>query len=214
MLNTKRLLDELVGSGAAGSFAGGLAGGALANILTGKKAAKVAGSALKIGGLALVGGIAYKAWRSHQQGGTRATSAQFKEAPAGSAFMPATDDGQGTETLCLLLARAMIAAAKADGHIDTGENRLILSQIDALSIPAEEKQFLLEEYEKPLSVKALAGDVHSPEHAAEVYAASVLVVNPPSASERVYLDMLAGELGLEADLVHQIHKNVSANTLR
>lgn len=67
MFDAKRLLDQLVGSGAAGGFAGGLAGGALVNALSGKKARKIAGSALQLGGMALVGGLAYKAWQNYQQ---------------------------------------------------------------------------------------------------------------------------------------------------
>jgi uncharacterized membrane protein YebE (DUF533 family) len=74
MIDAKRLLDQLVGSGVAGGLAGGIAGGALANVLSGKKGRKLAGSALKVGGLALVGGLAYKAWQNHQQGGGRATA--------------------------------------------------------------------------------------------------------------------------------------------
>ena len=58
MFDAKRLLDQL---------AGGLAGGALANALSGKKARKIAGSALQMGGLALIGGLAYKAWQNYQQ---------------------------------------------------------------------------------------------------------------------------------------------------
>jgi uncharacterized membrane protein YebE (DUF533 family) len=37
--------------------------------------------------------------------------------------------------------------------------------------------------------------VRSPEQAAEVYAASALMVEPPSAAEEIYLDMLANALG-------------------
>ena len=51
MFDAKHLLDQLVGSGAAGGFAGGLAGGALAYVLSGKKARKVAASALQLGGM-------------------------------------------------------------------------------------------------------------------------------------------------------------------
>ena len=54
MFDAKKMLDQLVGSGVAGGLAGGLAGGALANALSGKKAKKIAGSALKVGGLAVV----------------------------------------------------------------------------------------------------------------------------------------------------------------
>lgn len=117
MFDAKGLLDSLVRSGAAGGFAGGLAGGALANVLSGKKAKKFAGSALKVGGLA------YKAWRSYQQHGDSAPDPAFEAPPAGSALLPAADDDEGNNSLSLLLARAMISAAKADGQIDTGRAR-------------------------------------------------------------------------------------------
>jgi uncharacterized membrane protein YebE (DUF533 family) len=87
MFDAKRLLDQLVGSGAAGGFAGGLAGGALANVLSGKKARKVAGSALQLGGMALVGGLAYKTWQKYQQGSGRVIGQGFATPPEGSAFL-------------------------------------------------------------------------------------------------------------------------------
>jgi uncharacterized membrane protein YebE (DUF533 family) len=216
MIDAKRLLDGLVGSGAAGGFAGGLAGGALANLLGGKKGRKMAGSALKLGGLALVGGLAYKAWQNYQQGAAQPsgqTLGGVEPPPAGGAFMPQEGDAAGTTALSMLLARAMIAAAKADGQIDTQESQAILNQINALDLPAEDKAFLFEEYGRPLDVTGLVRDVDTPEHAAEVYAASVLMLEPPSAPERIYLDTLAGALGLETGLVQQIHATVQADRL-
>jgi uncharacterized membrane protein YebE (DUF533 family) len=216
MFDAKRLLDQLVGSGVAGGLAGGLAGGALANALGGKKGRKMAGSALKLGGLALVGGLAYKAWQSYQQNGGQAAGAsagagaELKPPPAGSAFMPAPGDSAGANALSMLLARAMISAAKADGQIDAGESQAILNQINGLDLPAEDKAFLFEEYGRPLDIAALARDVDSPEHAAEVYAASVLMVDPPSPPEKIYLDALAGALRLETGLVQQVHAALEA----
>lgn len=213
MFDAKRLLDQFIGSGAAGGFAGGLAGGVLANVLAGKKAKKLAGSAVKIGGLALVGGLAYKAWQNYQQGGSGSSGPGIEAPPAGGPFMPEASDTQGANSLSLLLARAMIAAAKADGQIDTRESQVILNQINGLDLPAEDKAFLFEEYGRALDVTALAEDVDSPEHAAEVYAASVLMVDPPSAPERIYLDTLARELRLDAGLAKEIHTAVTANRL-
>lgn len=212
MFDAKRLLDQLVGSGVAGGLAGGLAGGALANVLGGKKGRKMAGSALKLGGLALVGGLAYKAWQSYQQNAGQAPSAGpgLQPPPAGSAFMPAPGDSAGANALSMLLARAIISAAKADGQIDPSESQAILNQINGLNLPAEDKSFLFEEYGRPLDIAALARDVDSPEHAAEVYAASALMVDPPSPPERIYLDALAGALGLETGLVQQIHATLQA----
>ena len=211
MFDAKRLLDQLVGSGVAGGLAGGLAGGALANVLSGKKAKKMAGSALQVGGLALVGGLAYKAWQNYQQGAGETAGAAVTTPPAGSAFLPESNDKAGTAALSLLLARAMIAAAKADGQIDTRESQTILNQINSLDMAAEDKAFLFEEYGRPLDVQALTAAVDSPEHAAEVYAASVLMVEPPSPPEQIYLDTLARELGLETGLVGQIEATVRGN---
>ena len=211
MFDAKRLLDQLVGSGAAGGFAGGLAGGALANALSGKKARKVAGSALQLGGMALVGGLAYKAWQNYQQGSGAGASSGFTTPPAGSAFLPASNDTAGVSALSLLLARAMIAAAKADGQIDVQESQTILNQINSLDMAAEDKAFLFEEYGRPLDVSDLTAAVDSPEHAAEVYAASVMMVDPPSPPEQIYLDTLARELGLGAGLAGEIHATVHAN---
>ena len=210
MFDAKRLLDQLVGSGAAGGFAGGLAGGALANALSGKKARKVAGSALQLGGMALVGGLAYKAWQNYQKGPGAATDTGLVTPPAGTAFLPASNDTAGTTALSLLIARAMIAAAKADGQIDTRESQTILNQINSLDIPAEDKAFLFEEYGRPLDVPGLIAAVDSQEHAAEVYAASVMMVDPPSPPEQIYLDTLARELGLEAGLASEIHATLQA----
>ncbi|MFO8003531.1 tellurite resistance TerB family protein [Thioalkalivibrio sp.] len=214
MFDAKSLLDQLVGSGAAGGFAGGLAGGAVANVLSGKKGRKMAGSALKLGGLALVGGLAYKAWKNHQQGAGQPqpqSPGAVELPPTGSAFLPREDDGAGTAALSLLLARAMIAAAKADGQIDTQESQTILNQINGLDLPADDKAFLFEEYGRPLDIAGLARDVDSPEHAAEVYTAAVLMVEPPSPPERIFLNTLANALGLETGLVQQIQATVAAN---
>lgn len=214
MFDAKRLLDELVGSGAAGGFAGGLAGGALANMLSGKKGRKLAGSALQVGGLALVGGLAYKAWQSYQRGAVAQTAdGGLTPPPADGSFIPKADDTAGTNALSLLLARAMIAAAKADGQIDTQESQAILNQINSLSLPAEDKAFLFEEYGRPLEIEPLVREVRSPEQAAEVYAASALMVEPPSAAEKIYLDTLANALGLAQGLVQQVHATLQADRM-
>ena len=182
MFDAKRLLDQLVGSGVAGGLAGGLAGGALGNVLSGKKGRKLAGSALKVGGLALVGGLAYKAWQNYQPGASKPLPQSLEAVtlpPVGSDFLPRKDDRAGTSALSLLLARAMIAAAKADGQIDTQDSQSILNQVNGLDLPADDKAFLFEEYGRPLDIAALAREVDSQKHAAEVYTAAVLMVEPP-----------------------------------
>ena len=218
-MDAKKLLDQFIGSGAAGGFAGGLAGGALASAFMGKKGRKLTRSAAKLGGLALVGGLAYKAWQNHKQstaGTTAPPPASAPEplpaAPQGTAFLPAASDSQGTEQLSQLIIRAMISAAKADGQIDTRESQMILQQVNDSQLDEEDKAFLFSEYSRPLDIEGLVAAVDSPEHAAEVYAASVLVAHPASAAEQVYLDTLAQAMKLEPGLVQELHSAVESNT--
>lgn len=208
MLDAKTLFDQFVGSGVAGGFAGGLAGGALANAVSGKKARKIAGSALQLGGMALVGGLAYKAWQNYQRSPGARQGSAVAAPPRASAFLPGANDPAGADALGLLLVRAMISAAKADGQIDTRESQEILNKINGLALPVADKAALFEEYAGPLDLQGLAAAVGCPEHAAEVYAVSLLTVTPPSPAERIYLDTLAGELGLAPGLVREIHAAV------
>ena len=223
-MDAKRLLDQFMASGAAGGFAGGLAGGALANAFMGKKGRKLTKSAVKLGGLALVGGLAYKAWQSHKQsagGGAMASPATPPRAsgpetlpavPQGTGFLPAAGDTRGTEELSRLLIRAMISAAKADGQIDTRESQAILQQVNSAQLDEEDKAFLFAEYSRPLDIEGLVAAVDSPEHAAEVYAASALIAHPASPAEKIYLDTLARALRLEPGLVRELHSAVESST--
>ena len=212
MFNAKGILDQLVGSGVAGGFAGGLAGGALANALSGKKGRKLAGNALKVGGLALVGGVAYKAWQHYRQSDQTVPSGSAAgQSTLPDAFMPEAANSQATSALSLLLVRAMISAAKADGKIDSSESQAILQQINESELSADDKAFLLDEYNRPLSMDSLVQAVDTPEHAAEVYAASLLMLDPPNTAETIYLDGLASALQLSPELVREIHLGVEAS---
>ena len=223
-MDAKKLLDQFISSGAAGGFAGGLAGGALASAFMGKKGRKLTKSAVKIGGLALVGGLAYKAWQNHKQsaaGGAMAAPAAaprtagpeaLPAVPQGTGFLPAAGDTYGAEQLSQLIIRAMISAAKADGQIDMRESQMILQQVNSSQLDEEDKAFLFAEYSRPLDLEGLVAAVDSPEHAAEVYAASVLVAHPASPAEQFYLDSLARGLRLEPGLVRELHAAVESTT--
>ncbi len=216
-MDAKKLLDQFIGSGAAGGVAGGFAGGALASAFMGKKGRKLTRSAAKLGGLALVGGLAYKAWQNHKQSNAgasapAASAPQAFAAPQDPAFLPAPSDTQGTEQLSQLMIRAMISAAKADGQIDTRESQMILQQVNESQLDEQAKSFLFSEYSRPLDIEGLVAAVDSPEHAAEVYAASVLVAHPVSSAEQMYLNTLAQALKLEPGLVEEIHSAVESNT--
>ena len=46
--------------------------------------------------------------------------------------------------------------------------------------------------------------------ATEVYAASLLAIDPDHPAEKAYLQMLAARLGLAEDLVQEIHRTAEA----
>ena len=90
-------------------------------------------------GLALVGGLAYKAWQNYQQGnGQSAGSGSCKPPPADGVFLPQENDAAASNAPGMMIARAMISAAKADGQIDTQERQLILNRINGLDLTAED----------------------------------------------------------------------------
>ncbi len=163
---------------------GAAAAGALAILLGTRSGRKVGGSALKLGALAAVAGLAYKAYRDHQAGGA-----------------PELADNARANVMIL----AMAAAAKADGEVDPQE-ALSLNVSDDPEA-AEILKYALAMDADPAAVAALST---SPELAREIYAASVMVIGAPSSSERVYLDALAQALDLEPGLAATIESQAPA----
>lgn len=180
----------------------GAAGLAAGMLLSGGGLGKLAGNAVKIGAVAAVGGLAYKAWQNYQQNQPGAAPAQ----PGEDAFIPAPVDQHGQEELGKSLVRAMIAAAKADGRIDADEKEAIFAKLEGMSLSADEKAWVFDELSSPLDINAVVARADTPEHAAEIYAASLIAITADTASERAYLDALASKLKLAPALVAEIHK--------
>ena len=223
MLDAKRLMDQFLGGQGGqgggqggGDFLRGAGGGALAGGL----AALVLGTKTgrKLGGMAAVGALAYKAYSDWQAGKQAAPSTAqpapqpvpMLPAPSGTPFNPSSDAGQ--QTLARHLLRAMIAAAKADGHVDAQEQARIFAEMDKLPLSADDKAFVMDELRAKLDVDAVAGAAATPEEAAEIYAASLLSIDVDNAAERGYLAMLAARLKLDDALVAHLHGNVAAAT--
>lgn len=199
-------------SGPGGLATGALAGGLAGLLLGGKKPKKIAKTALQVGGVALVGGLAYKAWQNWQANKPPVSTGEVQVdiPPQGTPFMPATQAEE--EALSQSLIRAMISAAKADGHITPEEQTKISGQLEALQIGDEHRAFIDAELAKPLDIEAVASAAKTPEHAAEIYAASLLAIDPEGAAERGYLAMLAARLKLEPGLVQHLHASADAST--
>lgn len=230
MFDAKRLLDQFVGGqgqgeqgqGArgGGDFLRGAGGGALAGglaaILLGTKTGrKLGGEALKLGGMAAVGALAYKAWRDWQAGNpppapqeaARQAATRMLPAPSGTPFNPSTESAR--QSLARSLLRAMIAATKADGHVDAQEQARIFAEMDKLPLAADDKAFVMDELRAKLDIDAVASAASTQEEAAEIYAASLLAIDVDNAAERGYLSMLAARLKLDDALVAHLQQNVA-----
>ncbi|MGY4490307.1 tellurite resistance TerB family protein [Pseudomonas sp. TE3610] len=223
-MNTRGLLDQLLKSGtdllqgkgsapsspatgALGSLLSGAGGGALAAgamglLLGNKKARKIGGQALTYGGIAAVGVLAYKAWSNWQ--------AQQHTAPREPAQtldrLPAAQAEQHSQAVL----KALIAAAKADGHVDARERELIEGQFQQLTADPQLQQWLHAELNKPLDPVDVARAAGTPEMAAEMYLASVMMVDEAQFMERTYLDELARQLSLDAALKAELERQAKS----
>jgi len=197
-------LDQML-TGHGGLLTGAAAGGLAAMLMGGAKPKKLAKNALKVGGVALVGGLAYKAYRDWQSK-KGAAPAQTPARPVQeSAFLPAQPAAQ--DSLARKIARAMITAAKADGHVTPEETQRIGAQLDAASLSPADRAFLDQELGKPMDIEAVVRDANTPEIAAELYAASILAVDPDGPSESAYLSLLAARLDLDPELESALRDN-------
>lgn len=192
----------------AGSLLQGNMGTLLAGGLAGLVAGRTMGGGLaKLGGLALVGGLAYKALQAYQAGQAPQQTAQqltaptIEAAPVGSGFA----EGDGDDNArALLMVRSMVAAAAADGHIDDMERQRIVGGLQQAGLDDEAAAFLQSEFDNPATVDGLLELAPTPELAAQVYAAARLAVEPDTDHETVFLNELAGRLGLDEQLVAHI----------
>jgi uncharacterized membrane protein YebE (DUF533 family) len=193
------------GSGGKGSFLTGLGGGALGagalGLLMGsKKARKIGGKVAMYGGMAALGALAYRAygdWQRNQAGGAPATPPQTLDR------LPAPEAEQHSTAVLT----AMIGAAKADGHIGPEERALLETDLSKLSSDAQDQRWLETELSRPLDPAAVAKSARTPEMAAEMYLASLLVVDEESYMERAYLDELARQLKLEPGLKEKLEQH-------
>ena len=190
--------------------AGAAAGGVLGLLLGSKRGRSMGGTALKYGSIAALGAVAFKAY-NHWQDQQRQYAAQ-QSAPPNMASTPmntapSTSLLPAPEEHSQALLKAMIAAAKSDGHLDEREQGLIHAELDRLQADAQERRWMEEELRRPLDPAEVARAATSPELAAEMYLASLLMADDTTFMERAYLDELARQLqlapGLKAELESQ-----------
>lgn len=175
---------------------GAIAGGLLGVLLSGN-ARKLVGTGVKVGGAAMIGGLAYKAyqdWQNAKSGGNQTS-------------LPAPEV---TDDMSTRLLQAMIAATKADGHVSAAERAQIDAQIPQLGLGADAAALIAAELDAPFDPGRIAALARNESEAAQIYAASLLAVDANGPAEKGYLAMLAARLNLDQGLVAQLHQTAES----
>jgi uncharacterized membrane protein YebE (DUF533 family) len=233
MIDAKNLLEQFLGPNAAdsmrqaggsakqqldtmgmGGFGGGaVVGGLLGLMLGGKKMKKMAKGVVGYGGAAAAGALAYKAYQNWQQGKSAATAPVATPADIGHvdrAFLPEASPAANGQPFQLVLVQAMIAAAKADGHIDAEEQKSLFEQVEKMGLDAESKAFVFDALTRPADMAAIAASARGVEQATEIYLVSRMAIDVDHPAERAYLQALGHRLNLPAELIAHLDHQVEA----
>jgi uncharacterized membrane protein YebE (DUF533 family) len=171
-------------------------------LLLGNKKARKYGKKLALyGGVAAVGVLAYRAygdWKQQQSGAAGGSEPQTVDR-----LPPAQ-----AELHAQAILKALVAAAKADGHIDTREREVIEGEFRRIDADASLQAWLHTELERPLDPAEVARAASTPEMASEMYLASLLAADEQSFMERAYLDELARQLKLDEALKQRLEQEV------
>ena len=205
---TAQILEQLKSVLQTNPFSAGAAAGGLGGLLLGTRAGRsLASSAVRIGALAMIGGLAYKAMQNYQAGKPLITGATTPVAPpAGSGFEPAAV----TNDAALHYIQAMIAAAAADGRIDSDEHEKLITSLTQAGVGSEAEAFLAKELNSPRSVGELAASVKTPQEAVQLYTAARIAVADNSPAEKQFLAALAAALGIDPKLAAHVDATTQA----
>ena len=197
-------------SGIPGGLAGGAAAGGIMALLIGNKSArKFAKKAAGYGGAALLGGLAYRAYQQWQNNNAELESSTGPTDQASSpeqAFIAPPEKLEPAFELTLI--KAMIAAAKADGHIDDEEQQRIFQAVEKMDLSTELKGRVFDYLQRQISAEELAREAATLEQKSELYLASCMAIEPDTPSERAHLDALASALLLPQGFAQQLEAQV------
>lgn len=234
-IDSNGLVGKMLGGMATKNFGAGLLTGGIATALLGRS--DVVEGAAKLGGMALLGTLAYKAYNNYQEtkavGGNASVVGSVKNAgqgmlgsaqgllaglmsqqsvaqPAAQATAAALAAPAMRADFSLAVIRAMIGAAKADGHVDAAETDKIFGQIENQGLNAQEKSLLMREMANTPNVADIAAAAKTQEEAAQIYLAATLVCDSQCAAEQAYLQNLASSLKLEPHFTQALQQELLA----
>ena len=219
MVDFNKMLGSLNKSGISKGLLGGLAGGVVAGGLMTKGGRKTAKKALKYGGIAAVGGLAWQAYKNYQA--NQDTSAQTNQnipvPPAAAAlqYQQQLNEQQfdnltnNDNSQSLFVVKTMVAAAMADGHLDGGEYQRIIDKAAELGLDADEQRIIFDEIKQPMMIDLIVAQTSTPVLAVEVYTASVLAIDESQPKSEAYLSELDNKLNIPQPSVSSVHRELA-----
>ena len=202
-----------------GLMGGAAAGGVMALLLGSKSTRKMAKKVATLGGTAVLGGLAYKAYGNWQQnkalGQTQpVTEQEIQLAPQTQPQLMHASSEIAQNPLTMTLIKTMIAASKADGNIDAVEHKRLFDAIEGAQLSASDKGAIFDLMARDIPIREIADAVSQEEHKAEVYLSGYLAIEVDNQAERTFLNNLAMALdlpkGLAAYLEQQADQGVAA----
>jgi uncharacterized membrane protein YebE (DUF533 family) len=193
----RTVLDRLLSGGAGRSMGGrgGTALGLAAMLMGGRRRRGFSRNALLAAGAGALGKVALDAWRKGHEG--QSPGRPLAELPG---------DGDEAEERATTLLLAMVAAAKADGHVDEEEESAIEAEMEGLPVSA--RAMLADMLRTPASPEEVARRTRSEQEGREVYAASALLCGRDHPGEAAFLDRLADALGLSRGEARDIEEGL------
>lgn len=186
----------------ASKAAKGAAAAAALLVLFGTRGGRaITGSALKLGSLAALGGLAYKTfqdWQAKQDGDAGPSGLPIGE------LTGATADARSKQLLL-----AMVAAANLDALITDKERNDIAARLEQIDPSADIEAFIAEALAEPLSIEALVAPVDSKTYAVEMFLSAASALSPDNRLHVEWLNELSDALLLEADLAAELLRELN-----
>ncbi len=102
--------------------------------------------------------------------------------------------------MAVRMIQVMIAAAHADGSMDSEEEEVILERLGTAELSREERLYLIGEMKRPRSIQELGSGITDSSIAAALYTLACKTITLDTPEERKWLDELAEALGLSKNV--------------
>ncbi len=188
---------------------GGLLGAGVLGALLGKTVSK---DVMKNAALVGIGAVAWNFYQKWSQ--TRAQQAEPPVSggwgePQASPWQSQTPMVMQLDPTAMLVMRAMIFAARADGNVDALERQRIDTILQNMLQGQDVSAHISALEAEMIEPRRIAADVQSAEQGEDIYRLSCVVIDIDHFMERGYLDALASALGISAERRAELEADAS-----